>query len=158
MLCQALAAEPLPIYGDGKNVRDWLYVEDHCAALIQVLLHGRVGATYNVGGNNEMTNIDVVQRLCRILDEVRPDRGGSSYSRLITFVKDRPGHDRRYAIDASRITSELGWFPKESFDSGLQKTVQWYLEHPEWVTAVKSGSYREWVALNYGKREMQCEA
>jgi dTDP-glucose 4,6-dehydratase len=158
MLCQALAGEPLPIYGDGKNVRDWLYVEDHCEAVMQVLLRGRVGATYNVGGNNEMTNIDVVQKLCRILDEVRPDRGGSSYSRLVTFVKDRPGHDRRYAIDASRITRELGWSPKESFDSGLRKTVQWYLDHPEWIEAVKSGSYREWVATNYGKREMQCEA
>jgi dTDP-glucose 4,6-dehydratase len=157
MVCQAIAGEALPVYGDGLNVRDWLYVEDHCEALMQVLERGLVGETYNVGGSNEMTNIDLVKKVCGILDELRPD-GADPYARLIKFVADRPGHDRRYAIDSSKIERELGWKPKESFESGLRKTIRWYLEHPEWIAAVKSGSYREWVEVNYGKREMRCEA
>ena len=145
----ALAARPLPVYGDGLNVRDWLYVSDHCAAIRRVLEAGRVGETYNVGGGAEMTNIEVVHTLCDALDARRP-RACGSYRELITFVKDRPGHDRRYAIDATKIRRELGWSPAESFAGGIARTVDWYLEHAEWVERVASGAYRSWVELNYG--------
>jgi dTDP-glucose 4,6-dehydratase len=151
MIVNALAGKPLPVYGDGMQVRDWLYVKDHCSAIRTVLAHGRVGETYNVGGWNEMPNIEIVRTVCRLLDELRPDPAGP-YSRLITHVTDRPGHDRRYAIDARKIERELGWRPAETFDSGIRKTVQWYLDNPEWVAHVQSGSYREWVGTNYGSR------
>jgi dTDP-glucose 4,6-dehydratase len=148
MILNAREGKPLPIYGDGKNVRDWLYVSDHCAALRQVLAAGEPGAHYNIGAANEKTNLEVVHAICALLDEFHPE--GAPHARLITFVKDRPGHDRRYAIDASRIQRELGWRPRESFESGLRKTVEWYLEHPEWVREVVSGEYRQWVARHYG--------
>jgi dTDP-glucose 4,6-dehydratase len=151
MIVNALAGKSLPIYGDGMQVRDWLYVKDHCSAIREVLEHGRLGETYNVGGWNEKPNIEIVKTICRLLDEIRPDPGGS-YSRLITYVKDRPGHDRRYAIDARKIERELGWRPAETFESGIRKTIQWYLDNPEWVTNVQSGGYREWVGTNYGSR------
>jgi dTDP-glucose 4,6-dehydratase len=149
MIVNALAAKPLPIYGDGLNVRDWLYVRDHCSAIRRVLAGGRVGETYNVGGWNEMTNRDIVNQVCDLLDELRPDAAGS-YRRLITFVTDRPGHDRRYAIDARKIERELGWRPAETFASGIRKTIQWYLDHPEWVRNVQTGAYREWLGRHYG--------
>jgi dTDP-glucose 4,6-dehydratase len=154
MIVNALAAKPLPIYGDGLNVRDWLYVGDHCSAIREVLARGRVGETYNVGGWNEMANIDIVRALCALLDELRPDAAGS-YNRLITYVTDRPGHDRRYAIDARKIERELGWRPAETFQTGIRKTVQWYLGNPCWVSNVQSGAYRDWLAHNYGGREAQ---
>ena len=147
----ALAGKPLPVYGDGSNVRDWLYVGDHCAAIRAVLTRGRTGETYNIGGGAEMKNIDVVQAVCAILDSARP-RGEGSYASLITHVKDRPGHDWRYAIDATKIRAELGWSPAESFESGLRNTVQWYLEHQGWVQGVVSGAYRTWVDQNYVAR------
>ncbi len=150
ILLNALAGKPLPIYGDGKNVRDWLFVTDHCSAIRRVLEAGRPGETYNVGGRNEMTNLEVVQTLCSILDELRPSQSGRSYWEQVHFVKDRPGHDRRYAIDASLIERELGWLPAETFQSGIRKTVEWYLSHPEWVQGVVSGAYREWVTKQYG--------
>jgi len=140
----------LPIYGDGLNVRDWLYVEDHCRALIRVLENGRPGEVYNIGGWNEWSNIEIVKRVCKVLDELRPDPRGE-YSRLITYVRDRPGHDRRYAIDARKMERELGWRPVETFESGLHKTVSWYLEHAEWADRVRSGEYREWVERHYGE-------
>lgn len=152
MIVNALAGKPLPVYGDGKNVRDWLYVKDHCAAIRVVLQQGRLGETYNIGGWNEKPNIDIVHIVCALLDELRPDAAGS-YSRLITYVKDRPGHDRRYAIDARKIERELGWRPAETFETGIRKTVEWYLANPEWVANVQSGSYRDWVAANYGDRD-----
>lgn len=152
MIVNALAGKPLPVYGDGKNVRDWLYVKDHCAAIRVVLQKGRLGETYNIGGWNEKPNIDIVHIVCALLDELRPDAAGS-YSRLITYVKDRPGHDRRYAIDARKIERELGWRPAETFETGIRKTVEWYLANPEWVANVQSGSYRDWVAANYGDRD-----
>jgi len=145
----ALKGKPLPVYGDGKQIRDWLYVEDHCDAIRVVLERGRLGETYNIGGNNEKTNISVVETICRILDQLRPRADQKSYLEQITFVKDRPGHDRRYAINASKIANELGWKPKETFESGIQKTVQWYLDHQDWVEGVVSGSYRDWVAKQY---------
>jgi dTDP-glucose 4,6-dehydratase len=148
MIVNALAGKPLPVYGDGLNVRDWLYVTDHCSAIRAVLARGRVGETYNVGGWNEMPNIEIVRTVCALLDELKPDPAGS-YSRLITFVKDRPGHDRRYAIDARKIERELGWRPAETFATGIRKTVQWYLDHPEWVAQVQSGAYRDWIATQY---------
>ncbi|MCF8192448.1 MAG: dTDP-glucose 4,6-dehydratase [Burkholderiales bacterium] len=151
MIVNALAGKPLPIYGDGMNVRDWLYVADHCSGIRRVLEAGRVGETYNIGGWNEMPNLHIVHTLCDLLDELRPDPAGS-YRRLITYVTDRPGHDRRYAIDARKIERELGWRPAETFASGIRKTVQWYLDHPQWVADVQSGAYREWVAANYGDR------
>ena len=154
MIVNALAGKPLPIYGDGQNVRDWLYVGDHCSAIREVLARGRLGETYNVGGWNEMANIEIVHTLCALLDELRPDAAGS-YSRLITYVKDRPGHDRRYAIDARKIERELGWRPAETFHTGIRKTVQWYLDNPGWIANVQSGAYRDWVARNYGGREAQ---
>jgi dTDP-glucose 4,6-dehydratase len=151
MIVNALAGKPLPIYGDGMNVRDWLFVTDHCAGIRRVLEAGRVGETYNIGGWNEMPNLEIVHTLCDLLDELRPDSAGSC-RRLITYVKDRPGHDRRYAIDARKIERELGWRPAETFATGIRKTVQWYLEHPQWIADVQSGAYRDWVAANYGAR------
>lgn len=145
----ALKDKPLPVYGDGKQIRDWLYVKDHCEAIRVVLERGRLGETYNIGGNNEKTNISVVETICRILDQLQPRADQKSYSEQITFVVDRPGHDRRYAINATKIANELGWKPKETFESGIQKTVQWYLDHQDWVEDVVSGSYRDWVAKQY---------
>lgn len=150
VLMNALAGKPLPIYGDGSNVRDWLYVGDHCAAIRAVLERGHVGETYNVGGCNEKTNLEVVHTLCDILDELKPK--GASYREQIVFVKDRPGHDRRYAIDAGKIMGDLGWKPQETFETGIRKTVAWYLDHQEWVSHVTSGEYRNWVAKNYAER------
>jgi len=146
----ALQGKPLPIYGDGQQVRDWLYVTDHCSAIHRVLEAGAPGEVYNIGGWNEMPNIQIVQTICALLDELRPNVAGP-YSRLITYVKDRPGHDRRYAIDARKIERELGWKPAETFESGIRKTVQWYLNNAEWVTNVTSGAYREWVGKQYGR-------
>ena len=146
----ALAGKPLPIYGDGQQVRDWLYVEDHCRAIARVLEAGRVGETYNIGGWNEKPNLDVVHTLCDTLDVLRPRADGQSYRTQITFVKDRPGHDRRYAIDARKIERDLGWKPQETFETGIRKTVQWYLDHPQWVNNVTSGAYRQWVDTQYG--------
>lgn len=148
VIANALAGKPLPIYGDGLNVRDWLYVGDHCAAIREVLSRGRPGEVYNVGGWNEKTNRDIVETLCALLDELRPDAAGP-HARLITFVTDRPGHDRRYAIDARKIERELGWRPAETFESGIRKTVAWYLENQDWVRDVQSGAYREWIERNY---------
>ena len=146
----ALAGKPLPIYGDGQQVRDWLYVEDHCKAIMRVLKDGRLGETYNVGGWNEKPNIEVVRTLCALLDELQPRTDGQSYATQMTFVKDRPGHDRRYAIDARKLERELGWRPEETFETGLRKTVQWYLSHGDWVEEVTSGNYRTWIGQNYG--------
>ncbi|MDP3421298.1 MAG: dTDP-glucose 4,6-dehydratase [Thiobacillus sp.] len=145
----ALAGKPLPIYGDGSNVRDWLYVGDHCSAIRRVLEAGRVGAVYNIGGCNEKTNLDVVHTLCAILDELHPGSPVTPHARLVTFVKDRPGHDRRYAIDARKIERELGWTPSETFETGIRKTVAWYLANQDWVNHVTSGEYRSWVSKNY---------
>jgi len=151
ILLNALRGKPLPVYGDGMNVRDWLYVGDHCSAIRAVLAGGRPGETYNVGGWNEMPNLVIVKTLCRLLDEALPDPAGPR-ERLVTFVKDRPGHDRRYAIDARKIDRELGWKPAETFESGIRKTVSWYLEHLPWVEEVASGDYRRWMEANYGDR------
>jgi len=151
MILNATRGKPLPIYGDGMNVRDWLYVSDHCAAIRVVLEHGRVGETYNIGGWNEMPNLDIVHRVCGLLDEFQPNPEGPS-TRLITYVKDRPGHDRRYAIDATKIHRELGWKPAETFDTGIRKTVQWYLDNMGWVENVASGEYRKWLDTNYATR------
>jgi dTDP-glucose 4,6-dehydratase len=150
MITNALDGQALPIYGDGLQVRDWLYVGDHCSAIRRVLADGRVGETYNIGGWNEMTNREIVHAVCALLDEMRPDPAGP-HSRLITHVTDRPGHDRRYAIDARKIERELGWRPAETFASGIRKTVRWYLDHPDWVAQVRSGAYREWLATHYGQ-------
>jgi dTDP-glucose 4,6-dehydratase len=149
---RALAGKPLPIYGDGGNIRDWLYVADHCAALRCVLDRGRPGEVYNIGASSERTNLEVVHRLCDLLDEGKPRRDGKSYREQVTFVKDRPGHDRRYAIDAGKIERELGWKPQETFESGLRKTIRWYLENQQWVANVTSEAYRDWIALHYGDR------
>ncbi|WP_119166851.1 dTDP-glucose 4,6-dehydratase [Algihabitans albus] len=145
----ALSGKPLPIYGDGKQVRDWLYVTDHCTAIRRVLDRGALGEVYNIGGWNERPNIEVVQTICEVLDELQPRSGGQSYADLITFVKDRPGHDRRYAIDASKIERELGWRPLETFETGIRKTIQWYLENQTWVAKIVDGSYRTWVEKQY---------
>jgi dTDP-glucose 4,6-dehydratase len=145
----ALAGKSLPIYGDGQQVRDWLYVEDHCRALNIVLQAGRLGETYNIGGWNEMANLDVVKTICTILDELSPRSDGKPYIEQITFVRDRPGHDRRYAIDARKIEGELGWRPKESFETGIRKTVQWYLANQTWIDSVTSGEYRKWLEKHY---------
>jgi len=150
VILNALAGKPLPIYGDGQQIRDWLYVKDHCAAIRRVLEAGRVGETYNVGGWNEKPNLDVVYTLCAILDELQPRADGRLYSEQITYVTDRAGHDRRYAIDASKIERELGWRPVETFDSGIRKTVAWYLDHQGWTQNVTSGAYRQWLDKNYG--------
>jgi dTDP-glucose 4,6-dehydratase len=148
MILNARAGKPLPVYGDGKNVRDWLFVEDHCAAIATVLRGGKPGEAYNIGGWNEKPNIEIVETVCDLVDQMAP-RSGESRRSLITFVKDRPGHDRRYAMDARKIDRELGWKPKATFESGIRKTVRWYLENEEWVRAVTSGSYRQWMATHY---------
>jgi len=149
MIVNALAGKPLPVYGDGLQVRDWLYVKDHCSAIRRVLDAGRPGEVYNIGGWNEKPNIEIVHTVCALLDELRPKADGTPYSTQITTVKERPGHDRRYAIDASKIERELGWKPAETFESGIRKTVQWYLANPEWVAHVQSGAYRDWVQTQY---------
>ena len=148
----ALAGKPLPIYGDGQQIRDWLYVKDHCSAIRRVLEAGTTGEVYNVGAWNEKANLDVVLTLCAMLDELRPRSDGKSYKAQITYVKDRPGHDRRYAIDAGKIERELGWKPAETFDTGIRKTVRWYLDNPAWVENVTSGAYQNWVGKQYGSR------
>jgi dTDP-glucose 4,6-dehydratase len=150
MILNAIQRKPLPVYGDGKNVRDWLYVGDHCTAIRLVLERGRPGETYNVGGNTELTNLEVVRTICAVLDEIRPDH--SPHASLLTFVQDRPGHDRRYAIDTSKLKRGLGWQPAVTFEQGLRQTVRWYLDHEEWVRNVQSGDYRNWLTVNYGKR------
>lgn len=149
MIVNALAGKPLPVYGDGMQVRDWLYVKDHCGAIRRVLEAGRLGETYNVGGWNEKPNIEIVHTVCALLDELRPRADGRSYKEQISFVNDRPGHDRRYAIDARKLERELGWKPAETFDSGIRKTVEWYLDNAEWVRNVQSGAYRDWVKKQY---------
>ncbi len=151
MILNGLAEKPLPVYGDGLQVRDWLYVGDHCAAIRLVLERGRPGEIYNVGGRNERTNLEVVNTICKLLDELRPRADGKSYASQIAFVKDRPGHDRRYAIDATKLESELGWRARENFESGIRKTVAWYLEHSDWVQSVTSGEYRQWMSKQYGE-------
>ena len=150
MIVNALAGKPLPVYGDGLQIRDWLYVRDHCSAICRVLEAGRVGQVYNVGGWNEKANIDIVHTICGLLDELRPRSDGQSYRSQISYVTDRPGHDRRYAIDASRLDEELGWKPAETFETGIRKTVRWYLDNPGWVERVQSGAYRDWVQTQYG--------
>ena len=150
VLLNALAGKPLPIYGDGQQVRDWLYVEDHCRAIARVLEAGKVGETYNIGGWNEKPNLEVVNTLCAVLDELKPRADGKHYAEQITYVKDRPGHDRRYAIDARKIERDLGWKPQETFETGIRKTVQWYLDNQAWVEGVTSGAYRQWVGKQYG--------
>jgi dTDP-glucose 4,6-dehydratase len=147
MIVNAINGKPLPVYGDGLNVRDWLYVGDHCAALRTILAKGCAGETYNVGGNAEIRNVDVVRTVCRVLVELVP---GRDFARLISFVQDRPGHDRRYAIDATKIRRDLGWTPRETFETGLRRTVRWYLDHGDWLAAVTSGDYQKWVTQNYG--------
>nr|WP_175802031.1 dTDP-glucose 4,6-dehydratase [Burkholderia anthina] len=151
MIANALAGKSLPVYGDGQNVRDWLYVGDHCSAIREVLARGQIGETYNVGGWNEKTNLEVVHTLCDLLDQARPKAAGS-YRDQIAYVTDRPGHDRRYAIDARKLERELGWKPAETFETGLAKTVRWYLDNQEWADEVASGDYRKWVATNYAHR------
>ena len=153
IILNALSQKPLPVYGDGANIRDWLYVEDHCAGIRLALSKGRVGETYNLGGNNERTNIDVVRAICRLLDELRPAADGRPHESLITHVADRPGHDRRYAIDAAKSRKELGWQASETFETGIRKTVRWYLDNREWTQAVVSGEYRKWIEKNYAGRE-----
>ncbi|TAL42242.1 MAG: dTDP-glucose 4,6-dehydratase [Methylovulum sp.] len=152
LIANALADKALPVYGDGQQIRDWLYVGDHCSGIRCVLAAGRVGETYNIGGWNEMANLDIVDTVCALLDESRPRTDGKSYREQITFVTDRPGHDRRYAIDASKIERELGWKPAETFATGIRKTIQWYLDNTEWIAHVQSGTYRDWVEKNYAER------
>jgi dTDP-glucose 4,6-dehydratase len=157
MIVNALAGKPLPVYGDGMQVRDWLYVKDHCSAIREVLARGQVGETYNVGGWNERPNIEIVKTICALLDELQPDAAGS-YVRLIRYVTDRPGHDRRYAIDARKLERELGWKPAETFETGIRKTVRWYLDNQAWVQRVQSGAYRDWVDRNYAGRSAAAAA
>ncbi|MEO6308287.1 MAG: dTDP-glucose 4,6-dehydratase [Nitrospiraceae bacterium] len=152
MIVNALAGKPLPVYGDGQQIRDWLYVKDHCSAIRRVLEAGRVGEVYNIGGCNEKPNIEIVHTVCALLDELRPRTDGRPYSEQIAYVTDRPGHDRRYAIDAGKIEHELGWKPAETFETGIRKTVQWYLDNHSWVSNVQSGAYRTWVEKNYQER------
>jgi dTDP-glucose 4,6-dehydratase len=152
MILNALEGKPLPVYGDGLNVRDWLYVEDHCSAIRMVLEKGRLGETYNVGGASERKNIQVVTAICDILDELAPSPALGSRRNLITYVQDRPGHDRRYAIDARKITRELGWEPEQQFEGGMRKTVEWFLTHMDWVNDVRSGAYQQWIEMNYAER------
>jgi len=153
MIVNALAGKPLPVYGDGMQIRDWLYVKDHCSAIRRVLEAGHLGEVYNVGGWNEKPNIEIVNTVCKLLDELRPKQDGSSYATQITYVTDRPGHDRRYAIDARKLEAELGWKPAETFETGIRKTVEWYLANPDWVAHVQSGAYRDWVSKNYAERQ-----
>jgi dTDP-glucose 4,6-dehydratase len=155
MIANALQGKPLPVYGDGQQIRDWLFVVDHCRAIRTVLENGRIGETYNVGGNNQRANLDVVNTLCSLLDELVPNSPHKPHSQLITYVKDRPGHDRRYAIDAGKIQRELNWFPQESFETGLRKTVEWYLANASWVQDITSGAYQHWVTQNYATRDIQ---
>jgi dTDP-glucose 4,6-dehydratase len=150
VILNALNGKPLPIYGDGQNVRDWLYVGDHCEAIALVLAQGRVGETYNIGGDSEKANIDVVTTICSIMDEVHP--AGAPHSRLITYVKDRPGHDRRYAVDASKIKRELNWSQRETFATGIRRTIEWYLGNSAWIAEVTSGDYLKWITANYETR------
>jgi dTDP-glucose 4,6-dehydratase len=152
MILNALDGKPLPVYGDGANVRDWLYVGDHCSAIRAVLERGRIGETYNIGGKSERKNLDVVNTICDLVDEMNPSAAIGSRRTLVTYVKDRPGHDRRYAIDASKIERELGWRPAERFESGLRKTVRWYLDHPAWVESLRTGAYLDWIKKNYTER------
>lgn len=152
MIVNALAGKPLPVYGDGQQIRDWLYVKDHCSAIRRVLEAGKTGEVYNVGGWNEKPNLEIVNRVCALLDELRPRADGKPYAEQITYVTDRPGHDRRYAIDARKLERELGWKPAETFETGIRKTVAWYLDNQEWVQNVQSGSYRDWVERNYAGR------
>jgi dTDP-glucose 4,6-dehydratase len=160
MIVNALAGKPLPVYGDGRQVRDWLYVEDHCTAIVRVLEAGRPGEVYNIGGWNEMANIDIVHKVCALLDELHPapahnvchaetGKPVQRYAELITHVTDRPGHDRRYAMDAGKIKAELGWVPVETFETGIRKTVRWYLSNPQWVAGVQTGDYRRWIQRQY---------
>jgi len=149
VILNALTGKPIPVYGDGQNVRDWLYVADHCEAIRTVLAKGKAGETYNIGGRNEKRNLEIVQTICDLLDELRPDSALSPRRKLITFVKDRPGHDRRYAIDARKIDRELDWRPQETFETGIRKTVEWYLSHDAWIREVTSGAYRQWMAKQY---------
>jgi dTDP-glucose 4,6-dehydratase len=149
MILNACTGKPLPVYGDGENVRDWLYVEDHCRAIREVLSRGRVGETYNIGGRSEKRNLEIIGAICELLDELRPNDPAVPHSKLVSFVKDRPGHDRRYAMDSRKIERELNWRPLETFESGIRKTVCWYLEHKDWVRDVTSGSYRQWMAKHY---------
>jgi dTDP-glucose 4,6-dehydratase len=158
MIVNALAGKPLPVYGDGQQVRDWLYVKDHCSAIARVLQAGRPGEVYNIGGWNEKPNLDIVHMVCALLDELRPRGDGQSYRAQITHVADRPGHDRRYAIDARKIEQELGWKPAETFETGIRKTVQWYLANGDWVKRVQSGAYRDWVETNYAERAVAAAA
>lgn len=153
VILNALSGKPLPIYGDGQQIRDWLYVKDHCSAIRVVLESGQLGQTYNVGGWNEKPNLEVVRTICAILDELKPRADGKPYAEQITFVKDRPGHDRRYAIDAGKLERELGWKPAETFESGIQKTIEWYLANTEWTTNVQSGAYTQWLEKNYAERD-----
>jgi dTDP-glucose 4,6-dehydratase len=157
MITHALAGKPLPIYGDGLQVRDWLFVSDHCKAIVEVLEKGVVGQTYNIGGNNQRSNLEVVQTICALLDELAPDSPYKPHQQLITYVKDRPGHDRRYAIDASKIERELQWTPKESFETGMRKTIEWYLFNNQWIEAVTGAAYQQWVSTNYADRKPQTE-
>ncbi len=157
MITHALTGKPLPIYGDGMQVRDWLFVTDHCKAIVEVLEKGVVGETYNIGGNNQRGNLEVVKTICALLDELVPESPYKPHAQLITYVKDRPGHDRRYAIDARKIDGELGWKPEESFETGMRKTVEWYLSHKEWIEAVTGAAYQEWVATNYTDRKGKVE-
>jgi dTDP-glucose 4,6-dehydratase len=152
MISNALAGKPLPVYGDGQQIRDWLFVLDHCSAILAVLRNGRVGETYNIGGGNQRANLDVVTTLCALLDELRPESPFIPHSKLLSYVPDRPGHDRRYAIDARKLESELNWHAQESFETGLRKTVQWYLSNSEWVESVTSGAYQHWIEHNYANR------
>jgi dTDP-glucose 4,6-dehydratase len=151
-ILNAMGGKPIPVYGDGKNVRDWLYVEDHCSAIAAILKSGRAGETYNVGGSSEKANIEVVNTICEVLDELVPDSHSRPHNSLIEYVTDRPGHDRRYAIDASKLRAELGWQPKETFRSGIRKTIQWYLSNKKWLDSVTSGAYKEWIAVQYPGR------
>lgn len=155
MIVNALAGKSLPVYGDGLQIRDWLYVKDHCSAIRRVLQAGRLGEVYNIGGWNEMPNIEIVKTVCALLDELRPRADGKPYHEQVSYVTDRLGHDRRYAIDASKLERELGWRPAETFETGIRKTVQWYLDNQSWVSNVTSGTYREWVGLNYGNADEQ---
>ena len=150
IILNAIEGKPLPIYGDGRNVRDWLYVKDHCDAIRRVLDQGRVGEVYNIGGRCEKNNLEVVQSICSSLDEMYPQSAFKPHASLISFVKDRPGHDRRYAIDCKKINQELGWSPTETFESGLKKTIEWYMSNSDWIASVRSGAYRQWIDSHYG--------